>query len=162
MRIGLPLFVLLALAPRADGALAQSAGQQVSAALTAHLDSASRAYRAAANVVGLSVAVIRGRDTLLVGNYGSADLEHDIPVAPGTVFALGSTTKQFTAVAIHQLAEQGRIDLDADVRTYLPELDTHGATIPIWRLLDHTSGLAEYTGLPALPRRLATPTVCTE
>ena len=149
MRIGLPLFVLLALAPRADGALAQSAGQQVSAALTAHLDSASRAYRAAANVVGLSVAVIRGRDTLLVGNYGSADLEHDIPVAPGTVFALGSTTKQFTAVAIHQLAEQGRIDLDADVRTYLPELDTHGATIPIWRLLDHTSGLAEYTGLPA-------------
>jgi len=117
--------------------------------LTAALDSAARWHLATARLAGLSVMVVRGQDTLLAGSYGMADLEHQVPVGPATVFALGSTTKQFTAAAVHQLAEQGRLDLDADVRTYLPELDTKGRSIPVWRLLDHTSGLAEYTALPA-------------
>lgn len=132
----------------AAGGLAAQPGAGAPA-LRARLDSAARAYRDSARIVGLAVAVVRGADTLLMGTYGLADLEHGVPVSPGTVFALGSTTKQFTAVAIHQLAEAGKVDLEADVRTYLPELDTHGARIPVWRLLDHTSGLAEYTGLPA-------------
>ncbi len=139
------LYLLMAL----TSVTAPATSQTPAARLGAALDSAARWHYATARLAGLSVLVMRGDDTLLVGHYGMADLEHGVPVGPGTVFSLGSTSKQFTAVAIHQLAEQGRLDLDADVRRYLPELDTHGRTIPVWRLLDHTSGLAEYTGLPA-------------
>ncbi len=119
------------------------------ATLTASLDSAARVHLAAGALAGMSVAVIHRGDTLLYRSYGMADLEHEIPGSDRTVYAIGSMTKQFTAVALHHLADQGLVDLDADVRTYLPELNTHGRIIPVWRLLDHTAGLAEYTGLPA-------------
>ncbi len=125
------------------------AGRLDGSRLVATLDSAARGYLARAHLAGLAVAVVRRGQPLLLQGYGRADLENDVPVTPRTVFQLGSMTKQFTAVALHQLAEQGKVDLDADVTTYLSDLETHGRAIPVWRLLDHTSGLAEYTGLPA-------------
>lgn len=118
------------------------------ATLAASLDSTARAHLAAGALAGMSVAVVHRGDTLLYRSYGFADLEHGTAGSDRTVYAIGSMTKQFTAVALHHLADRGRLDLDADVRTYLPELNTHGRIIPVWRLLDHTSGLAEYTGLP--------------
>jgi CubicO group peptidase (beta-lactamase class C family) len=57
------------------------------------------------------------------------------------VFEIGSVTKQFTAAAILQLRDAGKIDLDADVSRYLPEFNTQGHLIPVRRLLDHTSGM---------------------
>jgi len=64
------------------------------------------------------------------------------------VFEIGSLTKQFTAAAVLQLAEAGKLDLDADLTEYLPDYNTHGQRIPLRRLLDHTSGIRGYTEMP--------------
>lgn len=119
-------------------------------ALVRALDSAAAAHTDHEMVAGLSVAVVQGTDTLLMKGYGKADLEWDVPtpVSAEVSYEIGSMTKQFTAVAILQLAEEGRLDLDADITTYLPAYDTHGHEIPVRRLLDHTSGIKGYTELP--------------
>lgn len=57
------------------------------------------------------------------------------------VFEIGSVTKQFTAAAVLQLRDQGKLDLDADLSRYPPGFDTQGHRIPVRRLLDHTSGM---------------------
>lgn len=117
------------------------------AALVAALDSAARAHVASETVAGISVAVVRGSDTLLVRGYGSVDLEWNVPTPPdaSASYEIGSVTKQFTAAAIMQLVEQGLLDLDADFTEYLPEFDTRGHVVPLRRLLDHTSGIKGYT-----------------
>ncbi len=117
------------------------------AALVAALDSAARAHVADERVAGISVAVVRGTDTLLVRGYGSVDLEWDVPTPAdaSASYEIGSVTKQFTAAAVMQLVEQGRLDLDADFTEYVTDFDTRGHTVPLRRLLDHTSGIKGYT-----------------
>jgi CubicO group peptidase (beta-lactamase class C family) len=73
--------------------------------------------------------------------YGLADLEHDVPIRPSTVFNIGSTSKQFTAFAIALLEDEGKLSLDDDMRRYLPEMRDFGRTITIRHLIHHTSGL---------------------
>jgi len=120
------------------------------AALVAALDSAARAHAADSMVAGVSVAVVHGADTLLMRGYGDADLEWDVPTpADGRAsYEIGSMTKQFTATAVLQLVQAGKLDLDADFTTYLPEFDTQGHRVPLRRLLDHTSGIQGYTEMP--------------
>ena len=120
------------------------------AALVAALDSAARAHAADSMVAGVSVAVVRGADTLLLKGYGQVDLEWSVPtpVDGGASYEIGSMTKQFTSSAVLQLVREGKLDLDADVTTYLPDLDTHGQAIPLRRMLDHTSGIRSYTEMP--------------
>ncbi len=138
--------VTLLLVPGA-GSEAQVADRD---ALVRALDSAAAAHVEHEMVAGLSVAVLRGSDTLLLKGYGKADLEWDVetPATGEASYEIGSMTKQFTAVAVMQLVEDGRLDLDADITTYLPDYDTHGREIPLRRLLDHTSGIKGYTELP--------------
>ncbi|MGD8318944.1 MAG: serine hydrolase [Gemmatimonadota bacterium] len=120
------------------------------ARLVAALDSAARAHVAHAAVPGVSVAVVRGADTLLLRGYGSVDLEWDVPTpADGRPsYEIGSMTKQFTAAAVMKLVEQGKLDLSADMTTYLPDYDTRGHHVTVRRLLDHTSGIKGYTEMP--------------
>ncbi|MDH5589288.1 MAG: serine hydrolase [Gemmatimonadota bacterium] len=113
------------------------------------LDSLVRAHVEDTLVAGVAVGVVQDGDTLLLQGYGVADLEWDVPMATDAVFEIGSVTKQFTAAAVMRLVEEGKIDLDADVTTYLPDYDTQGRHIPIRRLLDHTSGIKGYTEMPA-------------
>ena len=96
-------------------------------------------------VAGLAVAVVQGSDTLLMKGYGKADMAWDIPMPSDAVFEIGSITKQFTAAAVLQLRDEGKIDLDADITKYLPDYPTQGNRIPVRRLLDHTSGIKGYT-----------------
>ncbi len=96
-------------------------------------------------VAGIAVAVVHGPDTLLLKSYGKGDLEWDVPLTTDAVFEIGSVTKQFTAAAILRLRDEGRIDLDADITTYLPDYPAQGHRIPVRRLLDHTSGIKGYT-----------------
>lgn len=70
-----------------------------------------------------------------------ADLEHSIPISPDTVFQIGSTSKQFTAMAVILLAEEGKLSLDDPVRQYIRELPDYGVPITLRHLLHHTSGL---------------------
>jgi CubicO group peptidase (beta-lactamase class C family) len=99
---------------------------------------------------GCAVGVMRDGKLVLAKGYGSANLEHGIPITPATVFDIGSTSKQFTAASIVLLAQQGKLALDDDVRKYIPELPDYGKPITIRHLLHHTSGLRDYTMLLVL------------
>ncbi len=98
--------------------------------------------------VGLSVAVARGDQLIVERGYGIADLEWNVPVDASTIFRIGSTTKQFTAAAILKLAEQGKLGLDDPLSRYVAEFDTGGRAVTIRQLLNHTSGIPEYTMQP--------------
>jgi CubicO group peptidase (beta-lactamase class C family) len=118
------------------------------AALVARIDSIVSAPIDQGKVAGASIAVVRGSDTIAVRGFGRASLELDVPTPPHAIYEIGSVTKQFTASAILQLVEQGKVDLDADVRTYLPDYNSQGRRIPVRRLMDHTSGIKGYTEMP--------------
>jgi CubicO group peptidase (beta-lactamase class C family) len=130
------------------------------AALIARLDSIAESGLKEGRVVGLSVAVIQGNDTLLLKGYGKADVELNVPTPANALYEIGSVTKQFTAAAILQLRDAGKLDLDADISRYLPDFPTQGRKISVRRLLDHTSGIKGITEVPefgdlsrrALPR----------
>lgn len=109
------------------------------------MDSIANSPVVEGRVAGIAVAVVKGSDTLLMKGYGKADLAWDIPMPTDAVFEIGSVTKQFTAAAILQLRDQGKLDLDADITKYLPDYPTQGHRIPVRRLLDHTSGIRGYT-----------------
>lgn len=118
------------------------------AALQAAIDSIALAPIRAGTAAGMSIAVVRGEDPILMRGYGSADLEFAVPMPDRAIYEIGSLTKQFTAAAILQLVEQGLVRLDADITDYLPDYPTRGVRISIRRLLDHTSGIPNFTGLP--------------
>lgn len=112
---------------------------------------------AAQRLPGLALAITHGDQVLYVKGYGTAD--DGQPVTPQTQFMIASLSKSFTALAIMQLVEQSKIDLDAPVRTYLPEFalaDADAAArITVRQLLNHTSGLSD-RGFP--PMRQPQPT----
>jgi CubicO group peptidase (beta-lactamase class C family) len=99
---------------------------------------------------GCAIGVIQDGQFLYKRGYGMANLEHDIPISPQTVFRIASTSKQFTAMCIALLADQGRVSLDDDIRKYLPELSEYERPITIRRLIHHTSGLRDYIELMEL------------
>jgi CubicO group peptidase (beta-lactamase class C family) len=92
---------------------------------------------------GCAVAVLHRGQVLHQRGYGRAHLEWDAPITPSTVFSVASVSKPFTALAVALLAEQGKLSLDDDVRTYLPELPDYGRVITLRHLLQHTSGLRD-------------------
>lgn len=100
--------------------------------------------------VGIVAAVVKGRDTLLLKAYGKSDVEADAPMTVDTVIPIGSTTKQFTAAAILQLRDQGKLGLDDDITRWLPDFDTRGNKVTVRHLLGHTSGVGELLQMPEL------------
>jgi CubicO group peptidase (beta-lactamase class C family) len=79
--------------------------------------------------------------------FGMADREWNIPNTPETKFRIGSVTKQFTAACILQLAEQGKLGLDDKLSKYIPDYPK-GDSITVHMLLNHTSGIKNYTDIP--------------
>lgn len=73
---------------------------------------------------------------------GSITPEQNIPATAQSIYWIASVTKPFTATAIMQLVEQGRLTLDTPIRTFFPDLTT---TATVRQLLNNTSGLADYT-----------------
>jgi CubicO group peptidase (beta-lactamase class C family) len=141
MRRPLSLIAFLALASIAQ---AQAGGNQ----LVQRLDSMAGSGVVEGRAVGLAVAVVKGNDTLLMKGYGLADLEAKVPTPADAVYEIGSVTKQFTAAAILQLRDAGKLSLDDDVTKWLPDFPTHGNKLPLKRLLDHTSGIKGLTEMP--------------
>jgi len=111
------------------------------------VDSMVRAAMATERIPGVSVALVRGTDTLVARGWGLADLENQVPATERTVYRIGSVTKQFTALAILQLAEAGRLSLDDSIQQYVPDLRTPGGRVTLRHLLNHTSGIPSYTSL---------------
>jgi len=92
---------------------------------------------------GCALAVIKDSQIVYKRGYGMADLDHDIPIKPDTVFHVASVSKQFAAMAIMLLAKQGKLSLDDKVQKYITELREFDQPITIRHLLHHTSGLRD-------------------
>lgn len=95
-----------------------------------------------------SILVAKDGAPVLREGFGAADREWDIANTPDTKFRLGSITKQFTATAILQLAEQGKLSIDDPISKYYAEAPAAWSKVTIKHLLTHTSGIPSYTGLP--------------
>lgn len=102
---------------------------------------------------GLALAISRGGQRIYRGCFGLADLDNAIPITPATRFHVASLSKQFTAFAIARLEQQGRVDPQADIHAYLPELPAFGATVRVEHLIHHTSGLKDQWALLTLAGR---------
>ncbi|WP_169578554.1 serine hydrolase domain-containing protein [Salinimicrobium terrae] len=110
------------------------------------IDSLMTIYMTKNKIPGASVSVVKGEEILLSKAYGMADIENFAPVTPGTLFRLASVSKPITAVAVMQLVEQGKIDLDAPVQKYVPDFPQKKHQITVRQLLAHTSGIRHYQG----------------
>lgn len=96
-----------------------------------------------------SVLVADDGEVMFSEGYGMANMEYDIPNTPQTKHRLGSITKQFTAALILQLAEEGKLELDQPISTYLPNYEGPAANVvTIHHLLTHSSGIPSYTSFP--------------
>ena len=150
MRI--PSFILAAALALSPALAPQPAvAQDARAALVARLDSIAAAPVIAKRAVGIVAAVVRGTDTLLLRGYGKSDALKNIAMPADAFMEMGSVTKQFTAAAILQLRDAGKVDLDADLHRYLPQFDTHGNVVTVRQLLNHTSGIRGITEIAAFP-----------
>jgi CubicO group peptidase (beta-lactamase class C family) len=96
---------------------------------------------------GASVIVTKGDQIILSKGYGLADIEHNIPLKPNMPLRLGSLTKQFTAVGILMLEQEGLLKVTDNINVHLPDFPTQGETITIENLLSHTSGIHNYTAM---------------
>lgn len=97
---------------------------------------------------GCAVLVAKEGQVIYRKAFGLADLELNVPMQPDMVFRIGSITKQFTAIAILRLMEQGKLSLQDEITKYLPDFPMHGHSITIEHLLTHTSGIKSYTNVP--------------
>jgi D-alanyl-D-alanine carboxypeptidase len=130
-------------------AQAQKAPTKAAAAqpITARLDALFKT-QFKADEPGVTVIVVKNGKTLLRKAYGAADIAAKTPLTPGTVLRLGSLTKQFTAVAILMLADEGKLALNDPITRFFPDYPTGGKVVTIEHLLTHTSGIVSYTGKP--------------
>ena len=97
-----------------------------------------------ANSPGVAVIVIKEGKPLFAKGYGLADLEKKIPCTTNTNFRLASVTKQFTAMTVLILVEEGQLSLEDHLPKFFPEFPAYGKTISLHHLLTHTSGLPNY------------------
>jgi CubicO group peptidase (beta-lactamase class C family) len=135
-----------ALAQAPASAPAAPRGPRDAAEVEAFIDGLMTAYLRDAHIAGGVVAVVRDTALLFSKGYGWADVEKRIPVDPArTLFRNGSITKTFTWTAVMQLVEQGKLDLDADINTYLDFRipATYPQPITLRHVLTHTPGLEE-------------------
>ncbi len=108
------------------------------------LDAIAGANVQANRTIGLVAAVVQGSDTLLMEAYGRADIEWDVPMQVDAMFAVGSIAKQFTAAAILQLRDAGKLSLDNEITKWLPDLEAGDSKITLRHLLSHTSGVFQF------------------
>ena len=99
---------------------------------------------------GCALGVIKDGQLIYKRGYGMANLEHGIPITSRSVFRIGSTSKQFTAMCVVLLEEERKLSLDDDIRKHIPGMPDYGHSITIRHLLHHTSGIRDYLTLLSL------------
>jgi CubicO group peptidase (beta-lactamase class C family) len=99
---------------------------------------------------GFAVGIVRNDSLIFAKGYGMANLEYNIPNTPETIFHMASVSKQFTAFSIVLLARQGKLNLDDDIRKYLPWFPDLKKKITVRNLLNHTSGVRDQWQLLAM------------
>jgi CubicO group peptidase (beta-lactamase class C family) len=99
---------------------------------------------------GCAVGAYQAGETVLARGYGEANLDWGLPITASTVFYSGSVSKQFAAATAALLHLDGTLDLDADIRSYVPELPPYDPPVTVRHLVHHTSGVRDIYGLIAL------------
>lgn len=107
------------------------------------LDDLIKAELARQEVPGIAMAIVRDGKLVREAGYGLANVEHQVPAKPETIFQSGSVGKMFTAALVLELAEDGKFSLDDPVHQHLPGTPPSWEKITIRQLLTHTSGLAD-------------------
>lgn len=108
--------------------------------LEAELDAIGQRAVDEQGIVGLSIAIAQRGRIVYARGFGHADAARTIPTSADTIYDIASVGKQFTAAAIIQLVEQGKLSYDARVKTLVPELPEHFPDATVEQLLRHTSG----------------------
>lgn len=145
-------FLLLPALALISGACAtQDAGDASNEPAGSHaakIDEVVTAFHDAGQFNG-SVLVAEAGEVIYENGFGWANIEWEVPNTPDTKHRIGSVTKHFTSAIILQLVEEGEIELDAPIATYLPGYPAEqGSKVTVHHLLNHTSGIPSYTGLP--------------
>lgn len=144
-------FLLSALALISGACATQDAGNATSEPAGSHaakIDEVVTAFHNAGQFNG-SVLVAEAGEVIYENGVGWANIEWEVPNTPDTKHRIGSVTKHFTSAIILQLVEEGEIELDAPIATYLPGYPTEQSSmVTVHHLLNHTSGIPSYTGLP--------------
>ena len=108
------------------------------------VDAFVRAERERQKVPGVAVAIVRGGEVVKAQGYGLANVEHQVPAKPGTVFQSGSVGKQFTSTLVMLLVEEGKLALSDPLTKFFPDAPASWAGITLRHLLTHTSGIPDY------------------
>ena len=112
--------------------------------LSTKVDAYIKAEMQKEKIPGISLAIIRNGKIALLRSYGLANVEHQVPVKPETVFQSGSIGKQFTAAAVMILVQEGKLSLDDKIAKFFPDVPPTWSGITVRHLLNHTSGLGDY------------------
>lgn len=112
--------------------------------ISTKVDDYIRAEMKAQQIPGLSLAAIKNGEIVLARGYGFANVEHQVPVKPETIFQSGSMGKQFTATAVMMLVEDGKLSLDDKITRYFTDAPQIWNKITVRHLLTHTSGMTDY------------------
>jgi CubicO group peptidase (beta-lactamase class C family) len=137
-RITLTISLLFLLLAGTNGVSAQDQ-------IAKNVDEFIRAEMERQKIPGVSVAVVKDGKPLIVKGYGLSNVEHQVAVKPETIFQSGSVGKQFTAMAVMLLVDEGKISLDEKISKYLGDVPESWRNITVRHLLTHTSGTTDYT-----------------
>ena len=105
---------------------------------------------------GAAALIYKDGDVIYRKGFGYANIELDVKMKPEHVFEIGSITKQFTAIAILMLEEQGKLKVEDDITKFIPDYPSNGKSITIHQLLNHTSGIKSYTNMQSFQQKART------
>ena len=142
--------ILLLLAMLLSGFAASNASDAIDPSLRKAIDDAVEKEMARQQAVGVAIGVIQDGEVAYTACYGWADREKKVRVGRKTLFRWASIGKPLTAVVAMQLFEQGKLDLDADIREAVPEFPDKGTPITMRQLLGHLGGIVHYTNGPVI------------
>ena len=113
-----------------------------------------------ANEPGMAIGIVQNGKVIYKNAIGKADLSNSISITDSTVFNIASVSKHFTALVALMAEEEGKISLEDDITTYLPELENLPYRITLKQLANHTHGLPNYSDLiEMMGFSLATPLI---
>src|SRR5262245_47918020 len=113
-------------------------------AQTGDVDAYVREQMNKQHIPGLALTIIKNGEVIKLESYGFANVEHQVPVKPETIFQSGSVGKQFTATAVMILVEEGKIALDDRISKYLDNIPKSWKRVTVRHLLTHTAGMTDY------------------
>ena len=119
----------------------------------AKIEAAITTLMSSKHIPGLSIAIVSDNQLRWQSGYGIADLENSVPAKAATVYRTASVAKPITAVAVMQLVERGKIDLDVPIQKYVPTFPTKPWPITTRQLLGHLSGVRNYSASDGLSTR---------